>query len=1533
MSRESSINDVAVIGISCRFPGAENLAQFWENLRDGVESISTFSDGELTASGIERSVFSQSNYVKAGSVLENIGHFDASFFGINPREAESMDPQQRLFLECAWHTLEDAGYNPDTYAGTVGVYGGCAASSYLRELERNLALLEMVGHIQVLIGNDKDYLTTHTSFKLNLKGPSFSVQTACSTSLLAIALAWEALVAKRCDMALAGGVCVRVPHRAGYFFEPGGIFSPDGHCRVFDAKAQGVVFGNGVGIVLLKRLADALADRDCIYAVIKGAAINNDGAGKASYTAPGLDGQADVIAMAQTIAGVHPETIAYVETHGTGTSVGDPVEVGALTKAFRRRTAKNSFCAIGSVKSNIGHLDPAAGVASFVKTVLSIENKLIPPSLYFETPNPNIDFANSPFYVNTRLSPWPSGNLPRRAGVSAFGIGGTNVHVILEEAPPQVEYPPVRTHHLLVLSARTPSALETATANLSQYLQEHPGISASDVAYTSQFGRRAFPCRRAIVYHHIDDAINQMLTLDPERVITGDHHPKERPAVFLFAGQGSQYVNMSADLYRVEPAYRTHVDRCAELLAPLLGVDLRQRIFVSSGEDESGSELTQTKFAQPALFLIGYSLAKLWQEWGIEPQAMIGHSIGEYVAACLAGVFSFEDALMLVAARGRMMQALPGGSMVAVAASETEVLPLLDAELSIAAVNEESLCSVSGPTEAIERFELCLERKGTAFRRLHTSHAFHSQMMDPILEDFARMVRQVRLNSPRIPYVSGVTGTWISASEATNPEYWSRHLREPVRFADGLTCLMSVPGAAFIEVGPGNTLSSFALRHAGRSNDKIVVSSLRHPLARQGDVEFILTSLARLWVSGASVDWHGFHAHERPRRVHLPPYPFERQRYWADAPGAGAGTPVKNPDVGSWFYTPTWEYTFTPETSRDDATAQKLCWVVFADACGWGARIAAKLERSGHDVITVTTAQRFSKNGANHYHINPRRREDYASLFASLRESYRRPRKIVHLLTVTGASSEQTEIELFDRYQDLGLYSLAYVAQSLIAAKLTDPLDIVVISSAMHAVSGDEQLSPGKSTILAACKSIPQEYPNFSCRAIDIVLPLAGAVDPALVDMLVADLQSSAPQPAVLAYRGGQRWKQTFERLYLEPPDDSLPLLRDSGVYLITGGLGNVGLTVAEELARTVQANLVLLGRSAFPRRQQWQRWMRTHDRDDPTSHKIRRLHDIESFGSRVLPMSADLADELQMRRVVKRIYASFGQLNGVIHAAGNVSPEGFFGIDQATPERCERQFRGKVRGLITLSKILNKRDLDFWLLVSSISSVLAGLGYIGYSAANVFLDTLARRQSLAGDVPWISINWDTWNFDKPARKHQDAKPTELAMTPVEGLDALFRILSWATSPQIVVSTGDLHVRLDQWINGSATRANQTQGIHAPGTHTRSDLLSHYVAPRNPLERALANIWQEMLGLVAVGVLDNFFTDLSGTSLMATQLVARIRSEFETEMPLRGFFEMPTIAQLAVAIEAGLKPTRAPVEAEREASARPQVLKSTWAER
>ena len=873
--------DIAIIGMSGRFPQARNLDAFWQNLRDGVESISFFSEQELESAGIDPVLLKDSNYVKASAVLEDIELFDASFFDYSPRIAEIMDPQHRIFLECAWEALENSGYDSEIYDGLISVYGGASISSYfLLNLFTNSELLKVVGLDQIRHNSRIDNLTTRVAYKLNLKGSAITIQTGCSSSLVAAHLACQSLLDRECDLALAGGISITPPQKSGYLYQEGGIFSPDGHCRTFDAKAQGTVGGNGVGIVVLKRLAEAIADRDHIHAVIKGSAINNDGSLKVGYTAPSIEGQAKVIAEAMAIARIRPETVSYVEAHGTGTPLGDPIEIAALTKSFRAKTSTKNFCAIGSVKTNIGHLDTAAGVAGLIKTTLALKHRQIPPSLHFEQSNPKIDFANSPFYVNHQLSEWQTNGNPRRAGVSSFGIGGTNAHIILEEAPVVESSEPSRPWQLLLLSAKTSEALEAATANLVQYLQSNQDSSLADVAYTLQVGRRGFTYRQMLVCQSRDDALQALENLEPQRVFTCSTESRQNSVVFMFPGQGTQYVNMALELYQTEPIFTAQIDRCCELLKPHLGLDLRHVLFPSEAKEESATQqLQRTHLAQPALFVIEYALARLWMMWGVYPEAMIGHSVGEYVAACLADVFSLEDALALVAARGQLMQQLPGGAMLAVPLSEQEVRPLLGDQLSLAAINAPERCVVSGPNSAINNLQKRLIQRGVECRPLHTSHAFHSPMMEPIIEPLTQQLEKVNFNQPKIPFLSNLTGTWITAAEATDPHYWTKHLRQTVRFAAGIAQLLQEPNRLLLEVGPGRTLSILAKQ---QTQEQLVLCSTRHPYDQKSDLAFLLHTLGRLWLSKIQIDWSGFYDHEKRYRLPLPTYPFERKKYWIE---------------------------------------------------------------------------------------------------------------------------------------------------------------------------------------------------------------------------------------------------------------------------------------------------------------------------------------------------------------------------------------------------------------------------------------------------------------------------------------------------------------------------------------------------------------------------------------------------------------------------------------------------------------------------
>lgn len=1392
---------IAIIGMSGRVPGAKTLADFWQQLCNGAEAITFFKDEELEPFLVDGAERSDPRYVKAKGVLEGVENFDAAFFGFSPREAALTDPQHRLFLECAWEALESAGYVGESYPGAIGIYAGAGPNNYL--LFNLLPAGQMTGSIgafQAMNHNKNDHLATRTAYKLNLHGPAVTVQTACSTSLVAVHLACQSLLTYQTDMCMAGGVTVSHPQKAGYLYHEGGIGSPDGHCRPFDANAQGTVAGSGAGVVLLKRYEDAVNDGDPIHALILGTAINNDGSAKVGYTAPSVDYQAEVIQMAMGLAEVEPDSIGYVEAHGTATPMGDPIEFEALTRAFRTGTDNTHFCALGAVKSNVGHLDTAAGVTGLIKTVLTLKHQKFAPHPHFQSPNPLIDLANSPFYINREPMDWHSEGQPRRAGVSSFGVGGTNAHAILQEAP-AVAVEPSKTHrspYLLMLSARSDAALEQMCVNLAAALKADPTINLADVVYTLQAGRKAFTHRRMLICHDVQEAITLLEALTPEKVFSRVQDPISRPLTFMFPGQGAQYVNMAKGLYDSEPVFREAVDHCLALVAPYMRVDLRGVLYPESGKQKAesgngflttkdteftkngnglngtetsppdplsilergstinaltppsplgrggqgGEVLKQTEVTQPALFVIEYALAQLWRSWGIEPTAMIGHSVGEYVAACIAGVMSLEDALKLTAIRGRLIQSLPGGGMLSVPLSERDIQPYLNDQLSLAAVNGPALCVVSGTHEAIDALESQLTAQQIVCTRLHTSHAFHSQMMEPILGEFLAAVRGVTLNAPQMPYLSNVTGTWITAADATDPHYWVTHLRRTVRFGDGLATLLQEPDALLLEVGPGQTLRTLARWHPHKKPNQFMLASL--PPAREAGTErtFVLSTIGQLWLAGVALNWQGYYRHDKRRRVVLPTYPFERQRYWIEAPAPGdsifapaaqgVGLLDKKPNLPEWFYIPTWKETPLP-LKRDTINE---AWLVFTGENGFGAAWVRHLQQSTSlQIVAVQPGAGYRQVSENAYQINPRERADYEALLLELRERNLLPQTIVHGWSVTPVTENGAVL-------DLGYYSLLYLAQAIGSLQLTNPIQLVTLSNGMQAVIGDDGWSPEKATLAGPLLVIPREFKQVACRSIDITVPTPHSwQEKALFDLLLKEVVTPAAEPYV-AYRNGRRWEKRWEPIQLEAVANGAGV-RQGGTYLITGGLGGLGLTFAEYMARTAQAKLILVGRSAFPTRDQWSDWLESHDSNDRTRQTIQRLRTMEAQGAEILVASADVADEGEMRRVLMLAQAQFGAIHGVIHAAG--VPSGGM-IQLKTPAMSDKVLAPKIQGTQVLESIFADTTLDFLVLCSSLTSVVGRFGQVDYTAANAYLDAWAQDFHQRTGTFTVAINWGAWD-------------------------------------------------------------------------------------------------------------------------------------------------------------------------------------------
>jgi len=1515
---EPDSQSVAIIGMAARFPGAPDVETYWDNIKNGVESVAFFTDEELEAEGISKAVLADINYVRASATIPNIELFDAEYFNYSPKEAEFIDPQQRLFLECALHALESSGYDPTRYRGSIGAFGGTSINIYQIPLiaahEREI---QSSGALRALFinGNDKDHLTTRASYKLHLRGPSMAVQTACSTSLVAVHVACQSVLSGECDMAIAGGSSVmRGLRKTGYYFVDGGIQSPDGHCRPFDAAARGTVFGDGVGIVVLKRLEQALADDDTIHAIIRGSAINNDGAAKVGYTAPSVNGQAMAIAEALAVAGVDADSIGYIEAHGTGTELGDPIEIAALSEVFGAQAFKKQSCAIGSAKGNIGHLNTAAGVAGLIKTVMALKHGYLPPSINFNQPNPKIDFENSPFYVNTGLEAWPDRGGPRRAGVSSFGIGGTNAHVVLEQPPARPAPASARNWHVLLLSGRTPNALETATQNLCRHLRQGDNVNIADVAYTLSTGRKSHRYARAVLCRNSSEAAGLLEKCDPRAVFDGERGAQERPVVFMFPGQGSQRPNMGRDLYRDEPVFRKQIDRCSELLMSSVGMDLRGLLFPDT-EDETlaGDRLTETEMAQPAIFVVSFALAKLWMSWGVVPNALIGHSIGELVAACIAGVFTLEDALVAVCARGRLMQEMPKGAMAGVSASIEDVKPFLSGGLSVAAINAPNSCVVSGPLNEIAELELVLHRDRIPVSRLRTSHAFHSAVMAPAVEPFVKILAGLKLRAPSVPFVSNVTGKWITPGEATDPYYWGRQLRQTVLFADGLRTI-SERQVLLLEVGAGRTLTTLAPLNAEDSSRVLSVASLPFSAGGRSETECVLQAAAQLWLTGAQVEWPNLYQGEARRKVPLPPYPFERKRYWIEPRQTGpekAGLLPITQTIDDAFSVASWRRVLREPLGWKSDDLANSTWLVFVGEDRLSQEFAATLSARCGKLVVVSVAEEFTErdDGDLKFTLAPAQPDHFEALVSRLLELKKKPDVVVYLWSMLENWTARFEL---DEAIDRAFFGPLHILQALQRAGIGKQIELATVVSDTEDVLGNETVTPLGAVARGPCQVGNLECENIRCRYIDVSSSEVNSTGRAqIIERMIRDLAGSA-QDVIVAYRREHTWKAERSLIKL-PPGESRSILRSEGVYLITGGLGAIGLAVGRALSERAKAKLVLVGRTQLPDRAQWDCYLAQAHESDKIRIAIKTIRDIETNGSEVMIGVADVTDLAAMRIVVKQAQARFGVVNGVIHAAGAGSS---LPIAYADRPNSLKVLQPKIRGTLVLEKIFRRLEIDFLVLFSSISALRGYLGHASYSAANAFLDAFAWGNALSRSGRTISINWDLWNEIGMVLRREipeqlraaHAAELKSGIGTAEGIDAFFRILQ-SEFTQVQVSKGS---RSGQSVDTDGpVEIVQAQGrddapsLRAPKNgqrHPRPDLRQEYVAPGTELEEIVAEMWAESLSLERVGINDDFF-ELGGHSLLALQLLPRLRNRFQIELTPRDFFAASTVMGVSQVVE------------------------------
>lgn len=1492
---------IAIVGLAGRFPGAQNFDDFWRNIWAGVELLKTFSDEDLDAAGVDRTTRSNPLFVRKGTVLETAELFDADFFGLSPREAQILDPQHRVFLECAWEALEHAGYAPGMLGKTVGVYGGASMNTYLlAHILRDKALIDAVGGYQLMLGNDKDFLCTRVSYKLDLHGPSMTIQTACSTSLVAVEVACRALQSGECDIALAGGVSLSFPQQAGYLYQEGMILSPDGHCRPFDSAGGGIRPGAGAGIVVLKRLGDALADRDTIQAVIIGAAVNNDGAGKVGYTAPSIDGQVEAIATAQALAGVDPRSITYIEAHGTATPLGDPIEIAALTQVFRASTSDVGFCRLGALKANLGHLDAAAGVAGLIKTVLALKHRQIPPLVNFRSPNPQLDLEHSPFIACSEGSAWPNGSWPRRAGVSSFGIGGTNAHVVIEEAPPAIPETTEPSDQLIVLSAKTASALDQATANLAEHLDRHPDVSLRDVAWTLQVGRKPFAHRRALVVPDVAQAVTLLEQPRPMSVFNAVNEGGARPVAFLFSGQGSQHAGMGADLYRTEPRYRDAIDRCAALLQPHLGTDIRDIIFAG----DANGLLNETRFTQPALFCIEYALAALWMRLGVSPGAMLGHSIGEYVAAHLAGVFSLADALAVVAARGHLMQELPSGAMAAVHLSATELAPWLTAGVVVAAENAPNLCTISGGAGPVAEILRRLEAKGIECRPLHTSHAFHSPMMEPALAPFVAVLEGISLSAPTIPYISNVTGDWITAAQATSPQYYATHLRQTVRFETGIRTLAADPTLFLLEVGPGNALATLARATLGRNRGDYIASSLAHPRRQDRDSRAFLEAIGRLWVSGVAVAWPELPAGSAPRRIPLPTYPFERQRYTvemppSDAPQVPAPDASLRADTALRMYAPIW---MRDGSTPGTAPRLKGTWIVFADAGPLAKAVVQQIRAAGAIPVFAEAGDYYEQCGNAHFRVRPHEPDDISALIRDAGGSLSPIKGAILLWNLTSGDAAGTASPT------RGYAALVALAGALTVLDESAPVRVLTVSAGAESVLGEPVSTPEAALHFGPVLVLPTEVPGMRIRNIDLevigeTINVAAAAGTLIEEAALGDREIFA------ARRRDRRWVKRFQRVVPRGADEAALPIKRGGSYLITGGLGAIGLALAEWFATTASARLLLTGRRPLPPRGQWDALLTQPNADGRKLAIIKSIRKIEAGGGEVITAAANSADLVAMKAAIDEARSRWGDLDGVIHAAG-IAGDGNIAVRQDDQE-VRAVLSPKIDGLDVLVQLLGDTPLAFVALMSSINSVIGAPGASCYSAANAVLDAFVTSETRPAAWKQVfSINWGAWgeigmaaNLVVPeAMRSQHEAFLRTSIRTEAGVDAFARILG-SGHERVVVTAFDLMAALEE-VREPAGGAETKAGKHpAAATMTRIDQSPAIDPPTTDVERRLASIWSELTGIKNIGVYDDFF-NLGGNSLLATRVIARVSDTLGTRLTLRDIFDAPTIHRLGKRISA-----------------------------
>ena len=1453
-------SDIAIIGMSCRFPKANSLNEFWENICNQVDCLERF--------GLSEDDLEKKNYVPVRGVLSDIESFDANFFGFSPVDASITDPQHRVFLEVAWEALEHAGVAPQKSKDkTISVFAGMTDSTYLQEnLLKNNWFLSEYDHFQQRIANSIGMLSTQLSYRLNLKGRSVNVNTACSTGLIAVDQACQDLILGDSDIALAGAVSIIVPQQKGYQYQEGSIVSLDGICAPFSDKANGTVFSNGIGVVILKRLEDAIKEDDTIYAVIKGKGVNNDGSDKLGYAAPSRSGQIACILNALEKSNLKADDIRYIEGHGTATHLGDIVEFDALKDAFKTQTTRKQFCALGTVKSNIGHTDVAAGMAGLIKTALCLHHQYIPSMPHYENPNPELRIDKSPFFINKEPIVWDNKSSIHYAGVSAFGVGGTNIHMILSEyrAPKKaVNKQSNLTQQLIVLSAKSQKALEEMTGNFVSFLSkpEHDNPDfLQKAAFTLQSGREDFVYRRYAIGQNSDEIEKSF----SQSAIQYSEKSLNTNVVFMFPGQGTQYPQMAQALMQV-PYFEKIVNLGTKLASKYLACD-----FEALLQNENSKELNETQYAQPALFIIEYALGKLLMHYGIQPNALIGHSLGEYVAACLAGVFSFEEGVALICQRGLLMASAPKGAMLAIecAIEDFERFQKTVPGVELALHNSSQHCVASGTLEEIEALEQQLKINGITYQKLNVSHAFHSQLMEPIKDSFVDMLSNINFNTPNIPIISNLTGDWLSAKDAVDPNYWYQHLRNTVKLKTGFDTLAKDKCSFFIEVGPKRSLSYFLKSVLSHTPDHTIA----HTLSIAGDVEQVLGVVGLAWSKSININWPSLSGNANLSKIALPTYSFQREKYWVSPDRQLSSNNI-------CYYQPSWThqkiYLNNENLHRD--SLRKHSWVIIKDSFGLADKIVSYLKT--HDVQTwAISYDEISSEPKDHYlQLAKKIKDNQSSLIFLNLSSYG---------VKNDALGSNKEIQ---KQLNLSFYNLLYLAQALTETfNSATHIKIAILTSGTQQPTASEALNTINATINGAAHVIAQEHPNLKLKIFDL------DSDDKISETTIYELIDNCCSPwddafSIETYRHQYKYDLHFQEI--KPKKIKIERLKNNGVYLLTGGLGGIALTCCEAIAETVKNPVfILLSRRDMPPKEQWEQI--SLNADNSLYDTVKKLIHLETLGAKLFLHKVDVSNLEALITVVKQCIERFGKINGVIHAAG-VAVSGL--MQTKTKESIQETFAPKIIGTVNLISVFKDIPLDFVVLKSSIAALLGGFGQVDYAAANSFLDAVAISNLFKKTKFVISINWNTWlDVGIAARNQQEGKISFIGkgndISPQEGKKIFLEVLQ-GDSSQVAIS------RIN--INNTQESIIPNLTISSPKiSRDKLPTLKTYSAPTNDLESTVLQLWQESFGIEGLGIDDDFFS-LGGHSLQAIKLIEKINSSLNCNLPMTQIYATPTIKQLS----------------------------------